>query len=100
MALTPGKIIALVGLIVGLLSLLPRCAPAQPMPPPDINIQLNVCHQTRDRFIFDAETATTYLNQFIAELGTKAKEVADLQKKLAEAEAKVPPYPIDPNISD
>jgi hypothetical protein len=56
---------------------------AQQLPPLDPAVQLGVCQQQRARFLDDSEKASTYANQFLA-------EIADLKKKLAEAEAKIP----------
>lgn len=54
---------------------------AQQLPPLDPAVQLGVCQQQRARFLSDSEQASTYATQFLA-------EIADLKKKLAEAEAK------------
>jgi hypothetical protein len=56
---------------------------AQQLPPLDPAIQLGVCQQQRARFLDDSEKASAYATQFLA-------EIADLKKKLAEAEAKIP----------
>jgi hypothetical protein len=59
---------------------------AQQLPPLDPAIQLAVCQQQRAVFLNDSEQAQALMRQLLT--------------KLTEAEAKVPPYPIDPNISD
>jgi len=56
---------------------------AQQLPPLDPAIQLGVCQAQRSRFLSDSEQAQAYATQFMA-------EIADLKKKLAEAEAKLP----------
>jgi hypothetical protein len=56
---------------------------AQQLPPLDPAVQLGVCQQQRARFLDDSEKASAYATQFLA-------EIADLKKKLAEAEAKIP----------
>ena len=55
---------------------------AQQLPPLDPAVQLGVCQQQRARFLDDSEKASAYATQFLA-------EIADLKKRLAEAEAKV-----------
>jgi len=61
-------------------------AVAQQLPPLDPAIQLGICQAQRARFLSDSEQAQAYVNQFLA-------EIADLKKKLAEAEAKLSPAP-------
>jgi hypothetical protein len=56
---------------------------AQQLPPLDPAVQLGVCQQQRARFLDDSEKASAYATQFLA-------EIADLKKKLSEAEAKIP----------
>ena len=56
---------------------------AQQLPPLDPAIQLGVCQAQRARFLSDSEQAQAYATQFLA-------EIADLKKRLAEAEAKLP----------
>ena len=56
---------------------------AQQLPPLDPAVQLGVCQAQRSRFLSDSEQAQTYATQFLA-------EIADLKKRLAEAEAKLP----------
>jgi hypothetical protein len=63
--------------------LLSSAALAQQLPPLDPAVQLGVCQQQRARFLDDSEKASAYATQFLA-------EIADLKKKLAEAEAKLP----------
>lgn len=48
----------------------------------DPTVQLAVCQQQRADFIADSERAQTFMRQLAA-------QAADLQKKLAEAEAKI-----------
>jgi len=56
---------------------------AQQLPPLDPAVQLGVCQAQRFRFLSDSEQAQAYATQFLA-------EIASLKKKLAEAEAKLP----------
>ncbi len=60
------------------------CLPlhAEQLPPLDPTVQLGICQQQRARFIDDSEKASTYATQFLT-------EIADLKKKLAEAEEKI-----------
>ena len=58
-------------------------AAGQQLPALDPAIQLGVCQAQRSRFLSDSEQAQAYATQFMA-------EIADLKKKLAEAEAKLP----------
>ena len=53
------------------------------LPSLDPAIQLGICQQQRARFLSESEQAQTYATQFLA-------EIADLKKRLAEAEAKIP----------
>ncbi|HXI41275.1 MAG TPA: hypothetical protein VNH83_14935 [Bryobacteraceae bacterium] len=62
---------------------------AQQLPPLDPAMQLGVCQAQRARFLSDSEQAQTYATQFLA-------EIADLKKKLAEAEAKLPKTEVHP----
>ena len=55
---------------------------AQQLPPLDPAVQLGVCQQQRARFLDDSEKASAYATQFLA-------EIADLKKKLTEAEARI-----------
>jgi len=59
---------------------------AQQLPPLDPAVQLGICQAQRSRFLSDSEQAQAYATQFLA-------EIADLKKKLAEAEAKLSPAP-------
>jgi len=61
----------------------PSAMAQQPLPPLDPTIQLGVCQAQRSRFLSDSEQAQAYATQFLA-------EIADLKKRLAEAEAKLP----------
>jgi hypothetical protein len=65
-------------------------AVAQQLPPLDPAIQLGVCQQQKAMFLSDSEQAQTWMRQLLA-------ENADLKKKLAEAEAKVPKAEPSPN---
>ena len=56
---------------------------AQQLPPLDPAVQLGICQAQRSRFLSDSEQAQAYATQFLA-------EIADLKKRLAEAEAKLP----------
>ena len=56
---------------------------AQQFPPLDTDIQLGICRAQRARFLSDSEQAQAYATQFLA-------EIANLKKRLAEAEAKLP----------
>lgn len=53
------------------------------LPPLNPAVQLGICQQQRAVFLSDSEQAQAYATQFLA-------EIADLKKRLAEAEAKVP----------
>jgi hypothetical protein len=64
------------------LILLGSSAFAQQLPPLDPVVQLGVCQQQRARFLDDSEKASAYATQFLA-------EIADLKKKLSEAEARI-----------
>lgn len=64
-------------------------AMAQQLPQLDPAVQLGVCQAQRSRFLSDSEQAQTYATQFLA-------EIADLKKKLAEAEAKLPKTEVHP----
>jgi hypothetical protein len=68
---------------IAILLCLATPALAQQLPPLDPAVQLGVCQQQRARFLDDSEKASAYATQFLA-------EIADLKKKLAEAEAKIP----------
>jgi hypothetical protein len=68
--------------IAAILLCLATSAIAQPMPALDPAIQLGVCRQDRSRFFLESEQARSYVEQYTA-------EIADLKKKLAEAEAKL-----------
>jgi hypothetical protein len=59
---------------------------AQQLPPLDPGVQLGICQQQRARFLSDSEQGQAYAMQFLA-------EIADLKKKLAEAEAKLKDAP-------
>jgi hypothetical protein len=61
------------------------CVPAgaQQLPGLDLATQLGICQQQRAIFLSDSEKMQTYATQFLA-------EIADLKKKLADAEAKLP----------
>jgi hypothetical protein len=58
-------------------------AATQELPPLDPAVQLDICQQQRAVFLSDSEKMQTYVKQFLA-------EIADLKKKLAEAEEKLP----------
>lgn len=56
---------------------------AQQLPPADPAVELGICEQQSTRFLSDSRKAQAYMTQFLA-------EIADLKKRLAEAEAKLP----------
>lgn len=66
---------------------------AQELPLRNPAIELNICEQQSFTFLRDNRQVQTWMAQFI-------NDIANLTKELAEAKSKMPPYPIDPNISD
>jgi hypothetical protein len=90
-----------VALITGLMW--PVCAFAQQQPqppsvPPEYVIQ--ACYAMARGEFDNALGSAANSNWNAAKVAQLTAQAADLQKKLAEAEARVPAYPIDPNISD
>ena len=81
---------------------------AQQLPPLDPAVQLGICQQQRARFLSDSEQAQAYATQFMGQLNDLKKavqeaneevlkvgrdadaQIADLKKRLAEAEARLP----------
>lgn len=80
-------------MLIRVLILLCLATPAfaqQQAPEPEPKFELPVCEGQAIFYFRESRKGWSMANQYAA-------QAADLQKKLAEAEAKVPPYPIDPN---
>lgn len=78
--------------MIRIVALLCLAAPALAQEPDDTALRLDVCRGIRAGFLGDIETFQMKLRQ-------DAVTIDDLKKRLAEAEAKAPPDPIDPKDS-